>query len=95
MDNYKLRAKAFREGLEEKLSKANLEENTMRTFKITIEEQCSQTFEVEATDMEEAMEIAEQKYADGTFVLNDPCLTYKCMMGEDEETGEMTEWVGF
>ena len=94
MDNYKLRAKAFREELEEKLSKVKLEDKPMK-FKITIEEQCSQTFEVEAIDMEEAMEIAEQKYADGTFVLDDPCLTYKCMMGENEETGEMTEWTGF
>ena len=94
MDNYKLRAKAFREGLKEKLSKVNLEEKPMK-FKITIEEHVSETFEVEATDIEEAMEIAEEKYYKGEFVLEPGEVTSRLMMAEDEFGAECTEWEEF
>lgn len=96
MDNYKERSKAFQEFLDENLPKVNLEETKMSKFKITIEEHISKTFEVEATDLDEAMEIAEQKYNTGEFVVdafNAP--TAKLMMAEDEETGECTEWGEF
>ena len=94
MDNYKLRAKAFHEELEEKLSKVKLEDKPMK-FKITIEEHVSQTFEVEATDIGEAMEIAEEKYNNGEFVLEPGELTAKLMMAEDEFGTECTEWEEF
>ena len=66
-----------------------------RIFKITIEEQVSETFEIMATDIDEAMEIAEEQYNNGTIVLDSGNLIAKLMMAEDEETGECTEWNEF
>ena len=95
MSSYENRAKEFRRYLDENLSKINFEEKPMK-FKITIEEHISQVFEVEATNIEEAMEIAEQKYYDGEFVV-DNCNTptAKLMMAEDEYGDEQTEWSEF
>ena len=67
----------------------------MKTFKITIEETVSETFNIEAETMEEAMEIAERDYNDGYLVLEPGNLVAKQMMAEDEETNEATEWVEF
>ena len=66
-----------------------------KVFKITIEEQVSETFEIMATNMDEAMEIAEEQYNNGTIVLEPGNLIAKLMMAEDEETGECTEWTEF
>lgn len=67
----------------------------MKEFEITIEETVSQTFTVEANSMEEAMDIANEKYYDGEFVLEPGTLTGKQMMGYDPETDENTNWVDF
>lgn len=67
----------------------------MKTFKIHIEETICDTFIVEAEDMEEAMEIAEEKYADGEFVIMPQTPTCKQMMAECNEDGEITDWVEF
>ena len=89
-----MRNQEFQKYLEENLPKVKLEEKPTK-FKVTIEEHISQTFEVEATDIGKAMEIAEDKYRRREFVIepNDP--TAKLMMAEDEETGESTEWIQF
>jgi hypothetical protein len=68
--------------------------NEMKKFKITIEETVSQDFEIEATSLEEAMDIAEAKYNNGEFVLEPGNLVCKQMMGEDED-GYCTEWCEF
>lgn len=63
-------------------------------IKVIIEEHISQEFEVEAADIEEAMEIAEQKYWDSEFVVdlvNMP--TARLMMADDGN--ECTEWTEF
>ena len=60
---------------------------------VTIEEHISQAFEVEADTFEEAMEIAEDKYRSGEFVLENPCVTKKLMMAEDDY--EVTLWEEF
>ena len=83
----------FQKQLEEKLAKAEIV--PLKTFKITIEEHVVETFEVEANDIEEAMEIADEKYRCGEFVLEPGDLVAKLMMAEDEETNETTEWVEF
>ena len=82
----------FQKQLDEKLAKAEIV--PPKKFKITIEEHISQSFEVEATDIEEAMEIAERGYNNGFLVVEDPTLVAKQMMAEDEN-GETTEWVEF
>ena len=94
MDNYTERAKAFQKYLDENLPKVNLENKPLK-FKITIEEHISQTFEVEAIDIGEAMEIAEGKYNNGEFVVEPSTPTAKLMMAEDEYGIETTEWVEF
>ena len=60
---------------------------------VTIEEHISQDFEVEADTLEEAMQIAEDKYRSGEFVLENPCVTKKLMMAEDDY--EVTLWEEF
>lgn len=65
----------------------------MQKFKITIEEHVSETFEVEASDIGEAMEIAEQKYRDCEFVLEPGNLTATLMMAESDDGEVATEWV--
>ena len=63
-------------------------------IKVTIEEHISQEFEIEAEDIGDALEKAEQMYNSGELVVdafNAP--TCKLMMADD---GEMTtEWVEF
>lgn len=85
---------AFQKYLDENLPKVNLEDKPMK-FKITIEEHISQEFEVEAVDIGEAMEIAQQKYNDGEFVVEPNTPTAKLMMAEDEYGAECTEWEEF
>ena len=68
----------------------------MAKFKLTIEEHISGVFEVEAADIEEAMELAEEKYKMGEFVVEpDGYPTAKLMMAESEDGAECTEWEEF
>lgn len=67
----------------------------MSKIKITIEEHISQTFEIEAADTSEAMEIAEEKYKSGEFIVEPSTPTARLMMAENPETDETTEWVEF
>ena len=60
---------------------------------VTIEEHISQPFEVEADTFEEAMEIAEDKYLSGEFVLDNANVTARLMMAENDY--ELTEWEEF
>lgn len=67
----------------------------MKKFIITIEEMVSEDFEIEAETMEEAMEIAEERYNNGDIMLEPGNLVAKQMMGYDEEEDECTEWTEF
>lgn len=67
----------------------------MKKYEITIEEVISQTFEVEAEDIEKAMEIANEKYNRGKFVLEPGEVVSKSMMGYDSENESETNWVEF
>ena len=60
---------------------------------VTIEEHISQAFEVEADTLEEAMQIAEDKYRSGEFVLDNANVTARLMMAENNY--EATEWEEF
>lgn len=90
--DYKDRSKAFREYLDENLPKVNLEEKPMK-IKVIIEEHISQEFEVEAVNLEEATEIAAQKYYSGEFVVEPKTPTAKLMMADDGIF--QTEWEEF
>ncbi len=61
-------------------------------FKITFEEMISETFEINASDMEKAFKIAVQKYKTGEFVLAPGHLVCTQIQGECPETGESTDW---
>lgn len=67
----------------------------MKEFEVYIEETCCQKFIVMAKDMEEAEEIAMEKYDEGEFVLEPGELTSKCIMTRDTETDEETNWMEF
>lgn len=60
---------------------------------VTIEEHISQDFEVEADTLEEAMEIADDKYHSGEFVLDNANVTAKLMMAENDD--EIIPWEEF
>ena len=62
-------------------------------FTVTIEEHISQPFEVEADTLEEAMEIAEDKYYSGDYILDNANVTARLMMAENDY--EVTEWEEF
>ena len=64
-------------------------------FKITIEEHVVETFNVEAENIDQAMEIAEEKYKNGEFVLEPGEVQTKLMMAATEDYEEYTEWVEF
>ena len=60
---------------------------------VTIEEHISQDFEVEADSLEEAMEIADDKYHSGEFVRDNANVTAKLMMAENDD--EIIPWEEF
>ena len=62
-------------------------------FTVTIEEHISQPFEVEADTIEEAMEIADDKYYSGDYILDNANVTARLMMAENDY--EATEWEEF
>ena len=64
----------------------------MPKYTIIIEEMVSQAFEVEATTAEKAMEVAEQKYRNGEFVL-EPGDLVCTQMAVVDPSDEVTEWV--
>lgn len=64
----------------------------MPKYTITIEEMVSENFEVEAATADEAMEIAERNYRDGTFVLEPGNLVCTQMAITDPDE-EATEWI--
>lgn len=86
--------KDFQKYLDETLPQVSIEPQSIK-YKITIEEHISQAFEVEATDIGEAMEIARKKYDNGEFVLESGEVNAKLMMAEDEYGAECTEWEEF
>ncbi|MCD7854769.1 MAG: DpnD/PcfM family protein [Clostridiales bacterium] len=60
---------------------------------VTIEEMISQDFEVEANDMETALEIAEQNYRDGIFVLEPGNLVCKQISAESIDKTDIVDLI--
>jgi len=62
-------------------------------IKVIIEEHISKEMEIEAADLEEAMEKAEELYYNGDFVIEDSIPSCRLMMADDGEV--QTEWTEF
>lgn len=67
----------------------------MRKITVTIEEHISKTFEVEAASTEEAMELAEERYWKGEYVLDNEAGVNARLMSADDGKGDCIEWVEF
>jgi hypothetical protein len=81
----------FSEDAIDSANEANMS-NGYSTFKITIEESISQTFEIEAESMEAAEEKAREKYKAGKLVLEDANLVCTQMMAETMDGSFSTSW---
>lgn len=66
----------------------------MKIYKIAIEETVVEEFEVMANSAEEALEIAEEKYQDGEFVLAPGEVQHK-QMAIVEPATETSKWISF
>lgn len=67
----------------------------MKKIKVYIEERVVQAFEIEANNVDEAMEIAEEKYKNGDIVLEPGEVQAKLMAAVDPENDATTEWKEF
>lgn len=84
----------FQKGLDELLTKAEIP-TIKKKFIVDIEEAVVSSFEVEAETMEEAMEIAEEKYWSGEFVVCPGDVAARQMRASNEDFSEQTEWTEF
>lgn len=66
-----------------------------RKFIVTIEETLSDTYEVYADDVKQAVMIAEEKYKSEEYVLEPGNILSKKMMVEDSCKDECTDWIEF
>lgn len=66
----------------------------MKKFVITIEETVSQDFEIEAKNAEQAIELAENKYQNGEFVLEPGEVCFK-QMAIIKPDNKASEWIEF
>jgi len=64
-------------------------------YTVIIEEHIAHEFSVEACDIYQAMQIAEERYHQGLFVVQSSTPNARLVMARDNETGEMTEWREF
>ena len=83
----------FQKYLDEQLPKVKFEEP--KVFKISIEEHIVKTFEVEALDLEEAMQLTEERYYKGEYVLDGEANVSTKLMSVEDENSNFTEWVEF
>lgn len=67
----------------------------MTKFNATIEEHVVETFEIEASDMDEAMEIAKEKYKNGEIELCPGELHTKLISCYDPNTTDVTDFIEF
>lgn len=66
----------------------------MKKYTVTFEEHMQKAFEIEAETMEDAEEIAKQKYYNREFIVGQN-MVYRCMETQEKETGFVTDWVEF
>lgn len=84
----------FQKKLDEMLAKTEL--STEQEYVVDIEEAVVSSFRVKAKSMEEAMEIAEEKYWNNEFVVGPGAdVTARQMRVLNEDFSEGTEWTEF
>lgn len=66
-----------------------------KKFTVTIEEHISGGFSVCADSLYEALEIAEEKYFQGEFIVNSAPPSCRLITAHDNETDSATEWREF
>ena len=71
------------------------EKPASETYTVTIEEHISGEFHVMAGNVVQALEIAEEKYRLGEFVVHPSPPTARLIMAENGRTGDATEWKEF
>lgn len=64
-------------------------------YKITIEEMVSQEFEIEAEDIGAALEMAEENYNKGKWVLKPGNLVCKQICAESHDGEDAVDWYEF
>lgn len=64
-------------------------------YTVTIEEHISGEFHVMAGDVSQALELAEEKYRRGEFVVPPSTPTVRLIMAQNDKTDEVTEWTEF
>jgi hypothetical protein len=85
----------FQEKIDEMLVSTDLE-STEQEYVIDIEEAVVSSFRVKAKSMEEAMEIAEEKYWNNEFVVGPGAdVAARQMRASNEDFSEQTEWTEF
>lgn len=92
-EDKKMNSEEFSKYLDENLPKVKFEEP--KVFKIAIEEHINQIFEVEAADLEEAMQLAEERYYKGEYVLEGDANVSARLMSAEDDNGDFTDWVEF
>ncbi|MCM1287480.1 MAG: DpnD/PcfM family protein [Clostridium sp.] len=68
---------------------------TQNLFKITIEESISECFDVYASNIDEAIKEAEDKYKSGEFVLSPGEVIGRKILAVDETTDLEKGWIEF
>lgn len=68
---------------------------TEQEYVVDIEETVVSSFRVKAKSMEEAMQIAEEKYWSGEFVVAPGDVAARQMRASSENFSEQTEWAEF
>lgn len=64
-------------------------------YNVTIEETISETFDIEATSLEEAYKKAITDYNNGALVLSPGTCTFRQLQVQNPLTNECTEWDEF
>lgn len=92
-EDKKMNSEEFSKYLDENLPKVKFEEP--KVFKVAIEEHINQIFEVEAADMEEAMELAKERYYKGEYVLEGDVNVSARLVSAEDDNGDFVNWYEF
>ena len=67
----------------------------MKKYKVAIEEHINQIFEVEAVDLEEALQLAKERYYKGEYVLEGDANVSARLVSVENDNGDFVNWYEF